>query len=248
MKIQYNSDIHLELMNAREQDLFLQKWRKYPPADVLVLAGDIGNPFQDSYKKFLQICSETYPKVFLIAGNHEFYTNTIPETLDQIRRIVTEFPTISFLHNSSDLYQGILWIGTTLWSSIENPLHTINDTRVIQNFTVDDYKKLHTESVTFLNSFLASIKDPCILITHHLPLYQLIHPHYRTPAYEKYNQWFASRLDSLVESSAHCVKGWVYGHTHTGTVLNYYGVRFYCNPLGYQGESAEGLQYRIFET
>lgn len=241
MKVQYISDIHLELMSQREESLFLSNFKaQAKPADVLLLAGDIGNPFQDSYGQFLALCHQLYPKVFLIAGNHEFYTNLYEETVDKIRSLVEKYPHITFLHKTTEDYQGIRFAGTILWSNILLPQYTINDTQRIREFTTEKYQSLHEESVQWLTQVVWNAKEesmPLVILTHHLPLTQLIHPHYRSSSYAKYNQWFASALDSLVESVAPVLKGWVYGHTHTGSRLLYYSCSFFCNPVGYVGES-----------
>ena len=70
------SDIHLEHYTvAFEKDLkpaqFVQPGLG---ADVLVLAGDIGNPDEPTYRYFLSWCSKSWPAVVVVAGNHEFYT------------------------------------------------------------------------------------------------------------------------------------------------------------------------------
>lgn len=59
------SDIHSELSKSIPNLIF--------PTQNIALCGDIGNPFMDTYKKILDICSEHYQHVFVIAGNHEYY-------------------------------------------------------------------------------------------------------------------------------------------------------------------------------
>ncbi len=252
MRIHYISDIHLEFMRPNHYENFRNRWRPdIKQADVLVLAGDIGNPRQPLYREFLQHCSQNCKKVFLIAGNHEFYGGFLDETVKLIDSIVADFPNISFLHNRYEDYKGIRWVGTTLWSCIENPLFTINDTEQIRDMSIVRYKELHTESLGFLDKTLGEAKGlgkQCVVITHHMPLYELIHEKYREAQMEPYNQWFASRLNSLIEKYASCVKGWVYGHTHTGSVAKFHDVTFYCNPVGYPGERpklAYGAEFTV---
>ena len=33
------------------------------------------------------------------------------------------------------------------------------------------------------------------------------------------------------------IKTWIYGHTHTGSEVEYRGIKFLCNPIGYPGEN-----------
>jgi len=65
------SDIHLEFLGTLES---------LPPipndAPYLFLVGDIGYPASENYQKFLLAQSERFKGVFVVAGNHEFYTST----------------------------------------------------------------------------------------------------------------------------------------------------------------------------
>ena len=73
MKIQYLSDLHLELMSTHKFSKLCEKI--IPKCDILVLAGDIGDPLHhnDRYKFFLHSMSKKFKKVFLVSGNHEYY-------------------------------------------------------------------------------------------------------------------------------------------------------------------------------
>jgi len=64
-RFQYVSDLHLE---------FRKKVLRIPPvAPFLLLAGDIGYPCRSLYREFLRYAAHDFEKVFLVAGNHEFY-------------------------------------------------------------------------------------------------------------------------------------------------------------------------------
>jgi predicted MPP superfamily phosphohydrolase len=132
MKIQYVSDIHLE---------FYSKLPKITPvADVLVLAGDIGYPTSKIYVQFLKEMNTLFKKVFLITGNHEYYADKHIEDIDtQIQQIINsnDLKNISFLNCSYEDYEGYRFVGATLWSHIDNPSYTINDTTQIKDFSVE---------------------------------------------------------------------------------------------------------------
>ena len=66
---QYISDLHLEKNFPR--NIKAEK-------PFLILAGDIGYPFQKSYVDFLQSLSYQFDKVFIITGNHEYDDFTKP--------------------------------------------------------------------------------------------------------------------------------------------------------------------------
>ena len=74
MKIQYASDIHLELSdNSR----FINSMPFAVTGDVLVFAGDIGYLRDKTLPnmKFWKWVSANYREVLLVPGNHEFYGN-----------------------------------------------------------------------------------------------------------------------------------------------------------------------------
>ena len=75
MKIQYMSDLHMELWdNSR----YIRANEYEVKGDVLVLAGDT---FYLRYiiapqKRFWNWASENFRQVLLVPGNHEFYSNS----------------------------------------------------------------------------------------------------------------------------------------------------------------------------
>lgn len=250
MNIQYISDIHLELLNEPQQKYIINLLTPDPHTtiEVLILAGDIGNPFQTIYDEFLSIIHPHYKKIFIVAGNHEYYYNDIIETNRKIQRLCDNYDNIWFLNNSTEDYGGFRFIGTTLWSLIKNGKPTINDVRVIKNFTIEKYNSLHRQSVEFLENTLEQCHNDnikAIVITHHLPFDELIHENYKN---SEYNQWFSSNLIYLIEPNRTAIHSWVYGHTHTQSIHTVYGIDFYCNPLGYKGENDITQIHKVFQA
>jgi len=72
MKIQYASDLHLELSDNYS---YLKQNPLKPVGEILVLAGDIGYLNDDSYSKhpFWDWASDNYRQVIVAVGNHELY-------------------------------------------------------------------------------------------------------------------------------------------------------------------------------
>jgi len=233
MKIQYISDIHLEFLKYNELKNLLIKI--IPISEVCILAGDIGNPYPEHYTMLLEHINKTFKKTFLIAGNHEFYNNSIHETKKQIKELCDTFENISFLDNTYEIYEGFRFIGSTQWTEVTNPMYTINDTVNIKDFSVEKYNALYYESEQFLKD---SIVPNSIIITHHLPIEGLTHKKYREGFMKNYNQWFNANLDTFIQKHNKDIKGWFYGHTHSRSVQRYYDVDFYCNPLGYPSENS----------
>ncbi len=244
MDIQYISDIHLEFMDTNEYQYFLKNFS--PKAKILVLAGDIGYPHLPSYKQFLEHISPLFTKIFLIAGNHEFYGSSVEKNIPLIQDIVSKIPNITFLNNTMEDYEGITWIGTTLWSAITNPYYTINDTNQIEGMNVRTYNELHAEAVDFLKTALANCKrenKKVVVITHHLPISELVMPQFRTEQYKPYNQWFHANLDSLIQMHNTNILAWFYGHTHAESIQTHYKVPFYCFSKGYPNEKCKKNNY-----
>lgn len=231
MLIQYVSDVHLEFLQTIPNII--------PKTKILVLAGDIGYPHQKIYTTFLQDVSSKFEKVFLITGNHEYYTKgqISMETIDAtIEKIIQEnnLHNISFLHHDYEDYEGYLFVGLPLWSAIENPSYLINDFVAIQSMNTELYNELHTIGREFIQEMLQHSTIPIVMITHHMPSYKLIDPMYTTPQMAPYNQCFASHCDDLIKDP---IKAWIYGHTHkaSSTIINH--IQLCCNPKGYPGEN-----------
>ena len=109
MKIQIFSDIHME---GYQEPKTLWKFVK-PEAEVAIVAGDIDS------RKFEETMTEIgskFKKVFYVLGNHEFYHKDIswrptPEKMPQ---------NVTLLDRTCEDYEGILFMGCTLWSDFDN--------------------------------------------------------------------------------------------------------------------------------
>jgi hypothetical protein len=215
--------------------------------DVLVLAGDIGNGVAPHYKNFIWSMAQKFPKVFVVAGNHEYYGNDIDTTNRAISTACQPFENVSFLCSSWEDYKGFRWVGTTLWSRVCQTKYSTNDVRCIQNMSLDRYNQCHTEAVGFLTNILeTSLDKQCIVATHYLPSMELIHPKYRTGDDNHYNEWFASPLDHMIGQHTYHVPLWIYGHTHDFSHTRMFETEMVCNPYGYDGEIRNpNLNYTI---
>ena len=96
MKIQLCSDIHLEYGDLSSSDFprIIE-----PCAPILILAGDIGNPFEDIYKDFVRYCASLFETVLLLCGNHEYYGLNMDKVNHQINVVIDQFPNVVFLNN-----------------------------------------------------------------------------------------------------------------------------------------------------
>jgi len=234
MKIQYISDIHLEYYST------LPKIESI--GDVLVLAGDIGFPFSLLYKEFLIDINNKFKKIFLIAGNHEFYSigknrdKSMEELEDRIKSIIIDnsLDNISYLDNSYEDYQGFRFCGTTLWTQIKDPNYLTNDFKYIKNMNIEFRNELFQINCEFIEDIIKISNLPIIMITHHLPSFKLIHSEYRTEECNRYNQCYASDCEKYFKNN---IKVWIYGHTHKECNMEINNIKFVCNPKGYPDEN-----------
>ena len=210
--LQVCSDIHLDYGDIQPSEFSKVVT---PDAEILILAGDIGNPYTELFEQFIQYCAEKFNFVLYIAGNHEYYKHkyTIAQTNEQIYRVFQKFSNVHFLNNQVFEYEGIAFVGTTLWSNIgeemgPGDLYYMNDFRTIVGFSPLVSNYLFKSNVGFITSALDKY-EACIIITHHAPSLKCISDEYLG---DDLNCCFASDLEYLF-AHPHMM-GWIYGHTH----------------------------------
>ena len=250
LHVRYISDLHLEHRNAGSYVDLLPLLVPHTHDEILVLAGDIGHPAAPHYRLFLEYINRTFKKTFIIAGNHEYYGSDIMTANAAIRAVLAPLKNITFLDNSAEIYEGVCFIGTTLWTRVTTANMT-NDVRCIRGLTCDSYNSLHAQCVAFLEGIMSADVTkggaPCVVITHHMPSYELTHPMYKTPEYVRFNQWYSANLDDFMSRYCDRIRLWIYGHTHVASVQTVAGIRCICNPIGYPREKT-GVDYDATAT
>jgi DNA repair exonuclease SbcCD nuclease subunit len=237
MKIQVFSDIHVEGLQNGYKVLFE---RITPQADVAIVAGDIDTR---NFEITLQEIGKRFKKVFCIYGNHEFYHRDIDWRPDM--KLIPENVTI--LDRTCEEYEGKLFMGCTLWTDFKNQdwfvLHRaddgINDFHAITannggtRFTANMAYEKHLQEKGWLKVMLDQNREKeKVVITHFLPTYQCVHPRWKGGNTDTLNYYFAANCEDLIEDHPE-IKAWVFGHTHDRRELEFNGIPFYCNPLGY---------------
>lgn len=215
MSIQICSDIHLEdNFNATFEDVIK------PSAPYLILAGDVGNPFEDHYNDFLAFCSLSFEKVIVVSGNHEMYgKKSINESLEQINKVCSRFANVTHLNCSTCKLGDFTVIGLTLWSYLPEAIwkdaeENINDFKYIPDMSPGLYNRIHRSHLMWLqkqiNSYSGNQKDKLIIVTHHAPsMTGTSLDRYKNDAFR---YCYRSQLDHLI--SMPCNALWVCGHTH----------------------------------
>lgn len=237
MKIQVMSDLHLE-----HDDNFMIKID--PNADLLVLAGDTGS--QVFQADFVKNCAAQI-KTIMIMGNHEPFGSTIKKTVQAWKDLA--IPNLIILDNETVEIDGVLFIGTTLWSDLNaDPLNHF----AIQQFS-SDYKLIYKdgkdelvdipylqhkfeENVEFLKNALFLKHNKKVLITHHAPTFLSVDERYIN-YHTVFNAGFASELSNLLLYSDG-LKLCIHGHMHNSKDYQLSDeIRIVCNPRGYGNEN-----------
>jgi 3',5'-cyclic AMP phosphodiesterase CpdA len=234
MRIRVLSDLHLEF-----QDWIPPK----PDADIVVLAGDIhvGVRGIEWARRSFPLCPVVY-----VPGNHEFYGENLRELTEDLfergRRLG-----VDVLEGRSLVIGGVRFLGATLWTdfaldladgrSIDHAMDSaqkgMSDFQVIRydetrTFRPAHARAIHLERVRWLRSKLADpFMGATVVVTHHLPLRQSIHPEY---ADSDLNPSFASDLSDMMGPP---ISIWIHGHTHESLDYLVKGTRVVCNPRGY---------------
>jgi len=76
--------MHVEFPKVRE---FLPTSALEPKAPYLAMLGDIGYPAKPTYQELLLAMADRFQKVFVIAGNHEYYNAEYYSTKQKIWEI-----------------------------------------------------------------------------------------------------------------------------------------------------------------
>ena len=234
MKLNILSDLHLSLgtLKIPEND-----------ADAVILAGDIARPREAASWAM----GFTKPVLYVL-GNHEFYEGSIVGTVDELKQLCAG-TNIHVLDNDEVIIEGVRFLGTTLWTDFtlfgegEKRAAAIQEARRFMRdfskirvgeapealFTPADSAALFTIHAGWLDSKLAEpYAGPTVVITHHAPSRNSIHPKF---ADSLLNACFVSDAERLIDGGR--ARLWIHGHTHDSFDYFLNGTRVVCNPRGY---------------
>lgn len=188
---QYVSDLHLEKGFKRCIEA------KTPN---LILCGDIGYVFDDSYEDFLlNRTSPYFDRVFVLSGNHEYddCDGEFSQVDERIENICSKRNNLVYLQKKSYVLSekdNINLIGCTFWSSRPKP-----------KFELHKDHKLWISNMLFENPNINYV-----IATHHCPLFECIGEKQRCD--KRIRNYFASDQSKLVSSPN--VIQWIHGHSH----------------------------------
>jgi Icc-related predicted phosphoesterase len=278
MKIAVCSDLHLEF-----GDLELENTEG---ADVLILGGDIfiasdlkdflyddsglvipvlsrARARAERYVNFVSRCSERFPYVIFIMGNHEHYHGDFAKSDKIIRDAFNPLENVYFLDKEWRIINGVLFYGGTLWTDMnsEDPttMHRIrmmmNDFNCVKNtgqegkqvFMPEDAVEDHRAFLSDLDAVLEKHPDlPVVVVGHHAPSRASTHPRYKNEIVM--NGAYSSNLDNYILDRRQ-IRLWTHGHTHEDFDYMIGTTRIVCNPRGYDGheDRADHFQLKYVE-
>jgi predicted phosphodiesterase len=263
MKLYVTSDIHLEFGDCVIENT--------DNVDVLILSGDImiAQDMHDHseeslragivteslgarqaqavrFREFLTRCSDNFPHVIYVAGNHEFYNGKWPAGIDYLREECAKFPNVYFMENDSKTIDGYTFIGSTLWTDMNrgDPITLyhiagmMNDYRIIRNsdhgfrrLTPEDTALRHRTSLGYIQTIIEGRFDEKFVVVGHMAPSKLsTHPRYADDT--MMNGAYSSSLDDFIIDHPQ-IKLWTHGHTHEDFDYMVGSTRIVCNPRGY---------------
>lgn len=234
MKIGLVSDVHLSV-----------GYLPFPETsvDVLVIAGDIARP-----ARAMEWARETKRPTLYVAGNHEFYGSDLSTTYARLVELSRD-TNIRVLERTEWIYQGVRFLGCTLWSdyrlfdSEDARAKGLSDaTRLMYDFSAikvaPDFEELFTpalsqllfaQSVAWLDDcFARPHPGPTVVVTHFAPTPRSIADRFKDSSI---NASFVSDLtDKILRWQPDF---WLHGHTHDSFDYRVGRTRIVCNARGY---------------
>jgi hypothetical protein len=221
MKLAIFSDLHLDHSNIMSMELDIPE-----DVDGIINAGDT-HPYKDIRIWFRDTIMKDYPKAYYweVPGNHDSYKGGWD--------VNNNYWEDTFVAQTGKI---MTVAGATLWTKLDKPLdwfdykNNLIDCKFMKGWSEEEYKKAHEEHKNFLFDEELSAD---IIITHHAPSYQSVHPRYGK---DPINRFFVNDLDAEILAMKHPPKLWIFGHVHDKFDYMIGSTRVVCNPRGYPGE------------
>lgn len=236
MKIQFASDLHLEL---RDNSHYLKEHPLEVAGDVLLLAGDTIYLGQEHLMKhpFWRWASDHYEQVIAVPGNHEYYAfYDIAAQPESFREEL--FPNVRMCSNTVESIGDIDIVVSTLWAhiDIQNAYYT---ERCVSDFhrimyrdhllTATDFNREHERCLQFIKQAVVGSKAKTrIVLTHHVPTELCMAAEFSGSTI---NGAFVVELGDFIADSG--IDYWIYGHSHRNIDAQIGDTQIMSNQLGY---------------
>lgn len=268
MKIAICSDIHLEfadldIKNTENAEVLIlagdiltsEELHDYPATETAINAGT-RQKLAQRYRGFLQRCSDAFPHVIYVAGNHEFYNGKWCATIDYLTEECGKYSNIYYLEDQIKVINNVTFVGATLWTDCNNHdaltlyhlSDMMNDFRIIRN-DANGYTKLrpahtvsrHRKSLDYFKHVIDDRKTQnIVVVSHHCPSALSIHERYKHD--KLMNGAYFSKLEDFILDRPQ-INLWVHGHVHSDFDYNLGETRVICHPRGYVGYEVKDGEY-----
>ena len=230
MRIQYASDLHLDLWQKKPFNEVLE-----PRAPTLVFLGDIAKQNDPNLRAFLEYCSERWKQIFWVPGDEEIWlTSNEAQSLYNLKQLCIPYINIKVLYKETYLLQEddekILLVGIPLWYKPRDGtmLHYHNNIFIKPTPSIVDPKILyesHTKQVEFLEYVIKNAQAPIVVLSYYPPF---------TWMYEE--DWLQEPKSALIDRElekliTYPIISWFVGHNHLPIEYS----RRYYDTTGYQG-------------
>lgn len=230
MKIQIISDLHLTTNS-------LSPLVKKTDSDVMVLAGDISNGFNNESAYAKKLFKIHHKPIIIVNGNHSFHDTNIYK--EQKRWRNARIPGVKYLdHTTGFIFEGVNFLGGTLWVDYTDKL----DCWVYKSKNKKNFSSIKVSRAGLFNPDISShqhllLKDHIkhnlstdhknVIVTHYPPSYR---SYQGDPKNDKGSCHFGTDLDSFITKNN--IDLWVHGHAHHSIDYNISNTRIVCNPYG----------------
>lgn len=277
MKLRIVSDLHLEFDKYTLPEAPDEAQSVLILAGDICVA-DSGPMLLERFKSFFEDVSRRFRQVMYVPGNHEHYDGSIVTTPRRLKRHINEWwglNNVRILANDWYLLEddddsAVAFIGSTLWTDCgkNDPLAMLHwdmmsDSRKIRTgpseslaydhkFNIRNQIQEHQKAVLNIFDSLETFKAiKRVVITHHAPSWQSIHPSYEG---DNMNMFYASHLDDRIFDAN--PEFWFHGHVHNSfdylldPTKESCQTRIIANPRGYPNHSGgqENKLYNPFLT
>ena len=239
VKFQIASDLHIEFRTENKLDPLTYIT---PSAPYLILTGDIGSLYRyDQLVYFLRELSYHFERIFYVLGNNEFYVRdgykikTMSELYDSAYNLENIIPNLIILENKLVTIDGVILIGSTLWSEI---IHLPRNYK-IKYLSKFEYNSMHSNSKKILLRHLQLINEynERQKINNLEPLKIIVATHY--PPIRELSDQKKLKVDmysNIMDDFLPYVDIWVYGHVHLNRDINRSKCRIIGNQYGKPGK------------
>lgn len=239
------------------------------PADVLVIAGDLGH-YNNQTFTIVKMLREIYFKhIVCVLGNHDYYLvnrmliddydNNSFKRVEAMRNLLNSIDGVYCLDGNIVEIEGIRFGGCDSWYDGQYWLVNLNPhyvkamfhVREQWRFTMNDYPcikgiKQFDDLWEIEKPKIEAVYKKCdVMITHVMPSINPEHVdrHYQSDKGTAYFCFDGEKY--LKETTAHT---WIYGHSHTNQEVDVHGVRMIANQMGYRGEARQSpIEEKVIE-